>query len=470
MSISPLAAQSWIRRYTRDGRAYGNYFGFYRLPEDPELVRVPLNTRDKRIATSRLKDHITRDHEVRNGLRPSDERLEAAKRPISQWVALYLKQRAGEGLSKGYYKKIAERLDELARAVPWTKPADVSAPSFKAWRAERSDLSPKTRNDYLAIARQFAAWLVEQGALESNPLRDVQNLKTKGKQTRPRRPLTADEFQRLLDATPKANRKRIYLCAAMTGARVGEITQLRWDDVRKLDDCTVLLFHPEDTKNAEPAAIPIPAWLADEVASWRSSTAADSDKIFPKGMGHHSFDADLERAGIPKHDARGRSACLHGLRHMYNQMLQENGASLRIAQALMRHKDPKLTANTYLDESRLQKAEAVNRLPEFNLGACTPECTPQRDAEGRFVSQSVATVSDANHSETPENQGVWRAPTPDVASCRTPPKQWSRGDSNPRPETVSKKPLRVYSAVSSRPQDGNGHPSLRPSRREPPRW
>lgn len=47
-------------------------------------------------------------------------------------------------------------------------------------------------------------------------------------------------------------------------------------------------------------------------------------------------------AGIPKHDERGRTVCLHGLRHTFGTCLNRTGVPMRTAQAAMRHTDPTL--------------------------------------------------------------------------------------------------------------------------------
>jgi hypothetical protein len=74
---------------------------------------------------------------------------------------------------------------------------------------------------------------------------------------------------------------------------------------------------------------------------------------------------DIAFAGIDKHDARGRSVDVHAFRMTFASHLARAGVPLRTAQALMRHSDPKLTANVYTDVGMLDTAGAVESLPSF---------------------------------------------------------------------------------------------------------
>jgi len=74
---------------------------------------------------------------------------------------------------------------------------------------------------------------------------------------------------------------------------------------------------------------------------------------------------DLATAGIAKADEQGRTVDFHALRYTFATNLHRSGVSSRIAQQLMRHTDPRLTANIYTDAQALDTAHAVNRLPRL---------------------------------------------------------------------------------------------------------
>jgi len=94
------------------------------------------------------------------------------------------------------------------------------------------------------------------------------------------------------------------------------------------------------------------------------------------------FDRDLEAAGIPKHDHRGRVADVHSLRVTFISGLAAAGVPLATAQILARHSDPKLTANVYTDPHMLDLRGAVESIPvhrqeEIRIAAQAGDSDPE---------------------------------------------------------------------------------------------
>ena len=79
---------------------------------------------------------------------------------------------------------------------------------------------------------------------------------------------------------------------------------------------------------------------------------------------------DLEHAGIPKIDDRGRSVDLHALRHTFGTLLSKGGVPPRTAQAAMRHSTIDLTMNVYTGIRAVDLHGAV----EASSAACVPAC------------------------------------------------------------------------------------------------
>jgi hypothetical protein len=73
---------------------------------------------------------------------------------------------------------------------------------------------------------------------------------------------------------------------------------------------------------------------------------------------------ELEFARIVKHDERGRTACVHSLRHSQPTLLSRAGIAPRIAQASMRHSSIEWTMGVYTDPQLLDVARAVEVLPD----------------------------------------------------------------------------------------------------------
>lgn len=53
----------------------------------------------------------------------------------------------------------------------------------------------------------------------------------------------------------------------------------------------------------------------------------------------------------------------HSLRNTFATRLARQGVSQRLAQELMRHSDPRLTANIYTDAAHLPTFDAVEKMP-----------------------------------------------------------------------------------------------------------
>jgi len=88
----------------------------------------------------------------------------------------------------------------------------------------------------------------------------------------------------------------------------------------------------------------------------------------PRGL-VRILDRDLQLAGIPKVDERGRTVDVHALRHTFGTMLSAAGVAPRTAQAAMRHSSIDLTMNVYTAPKLLDVAGAMEALPSLSLSA-----------------------------------------------------------------------------------------------------
>lgn len=77
---------------------------------------------------------------------------------------------------------------------------------------------------------------------------------------------------------------------------------------------------------------------------------------------------DLEAAGIPYDNELGRCD-FHSLRHTFASMLNEANVPMMTAQKLLRHSDPKLTANIYTHVLVDTKAKALDQLPRITAAS-----------------------------------------------------------------------------------------------------
>ena len=196
----------------------------------------------------------------------------------------------------------------------------------------------------------------------------------------------APEQVRELEAQGR-ERELIYRVLLGTGLRKGELAQIRIGDVDLKAGCIHLSATAE--KNRKGTDIPLRKDLQRSLQEWIASKQqapcrADASGIRVTAVPAETLSAerlftipdaldkiltrDLAVAGIPKVDTRGRVVDVHALRTTFGTYLSAAGVPLRVAQAAMRHSDPKLTANIYTDPILLDIRGAVEALPAIGHG------------------------------------------------------------------------------------------------------
>jgi len=107
------------------------------------------------------------------------------------------------------------------------------------------------------------------------------------------------------------------------------------------------VIRPTTTKNRTEATLPLPEGTVARLRALKGSGALPSAPVFRRGVPRTStLRKDLQAAKIA-YETEAGVADLHALRVTYATLLCRAGVSLAQAQKLMRHSDPKLTANIY---------------------------------------------------------------------------------------------------------------------------
>ena len=297
-------------------------------------------------------------------------------------------------------RMIQYRIQILCKALKWFKVRDITTNSFIQWRATDAR-SPITLNEYLSSSNGLLDWMVKSGRLEKNPLKTIERLSTKNKQTFKRRALTLEECERLLEAA--GHRKVAYLLAIYTGLRRNELKQLRWDDVVFSDDgrCSIVL-RPETTKNGDGGIIPVHQMVAEALRLHRATQKPKSNcvlhGVLPSIETHRRI---LKRAGIEYVADENRRADFHALRHTFDTLMGNKGIADSHRMILMRHSDPKLTTQTYTDRKVIQLDEEVQSL--LWIGQKTGsteneevEWTPKRTRPMQKTGENVRQTENSN--------------------------------------------------------------------------
>jgi integrase len=179
---------------------------------------------------------------------------------------------------------------------------------------------------------------------------------------------------------------------AGTGLRINEVRLLTVADCRLDASTPHLRLSAAITKNGKADTLPL---RADLVALLRPRVEGrrPADPVFDVTADLiKRFHADCRRAKIDRYNGDGDQVDLHSLRLTFGSYLAAAGVPLTTAQKLMRHSDPKLTANVYTDPRLLDLAGAVEAIPSV---APTPSVAPS-------VALSVALPTGIpGHSEAP---------------------------------------------------------------------
>jgi integrase len=209
---------------------------------------------------------------------------------------------------------------------------------------------------------------------------------------RPGDVLSTDEVRRLLAAARPGFYRTFFLTAVLTGARVGELTGLVWNDV-DLEAGTLAirrsvswakargttgrakprLYQPKTTNSRR--TIQLPVELVSALRRWKlACPPSTQDLVFPNADGtprHRStIAADglrpaLKRAGL-------RHVTIHSLRHTFASGLIMQGRPVTEVAHLLGHASPAITLSVYSHWFRDTKSETVT---DWAKAVCGGEIT-----------------------------------------------------------------------------------------------
>lgn len=262
------------------------------------------------------------------------------------------------------------------------RPEDVVA--YKDSRLQ-GGVSAKTVGDSdIAALRSVFQWAVDNRILSSNPAERVRFRRARPAQSRSKS-FTLEEANAILlrsasyentrehPKTVAAKRWVPWLCA-YTGARVGELVQLRKEDVRQADGVSIVTITPE----------------AGTVKDKKVREIVVHDHLIERGFIRFvegSDDGYLFLNAAPGREMRGvwrsiknrlrdfarevvtdsRVAPNHAWRHLFKTLGREVGIADSVLDAICGHA-PKSVGGAYGGVTLKAQAEAMARFPRFDVG------------------------------------------------------------------------------------------------------
>ena len=193
--------------------------------------------------------------------------------------------------------------------------------------------SQSTANRYLAaLSTAFTIAVREWNWLKENPVSKV----SRYKEGKPReRFLSKEEIETLLSSCKTSLSPYLYpvtLFAVCTGARKGEILNLKWQDVDFSRNTATF----RDTKNGEDRTIPLSPILVSCLLEEKKKRVILSPYVFPSNDGKKP--ADIRGAWEGAIKRAGLDICFHTLRHTAASHLTMGGASAIEVGAVLGHK------------------------------------------------------------------------------------------------------------------------------------
>jgi integrase len=174
-----------------------------------------------------------------------------------------------------------------------------------------------------------------------------------------------------------------YRLAAQTGLRFSEIGSIRpgsfdWD-------APSVTIKAGFTKNGDPATLPLPTDLADDLAAYVATLQADSPVFpLPGGRGAKMLRRDLAAAKIEYRDAAGLVFDFHSLRCQMATLADQAGISPRVVQRLIRHSTLEQT-DRYTRPRAVDIESAARRLPSLKPAPRRPEAQAATRTNGNVL-------------------------------------------------------------------------------------
>lgn len=217
--------------------------------------------------------------------------------------------------------------------------------------------SPATVNRYLAaLSLCFKYAVRDYHWIQRSPMENVTRCKESDGRIRF---LSDDERERLLKECKASKNPHLYIVvfiALSTGARLGEIISLTWEQVN-LNKRRISIV---ETKNKQPRTLPLFEPVAVALKDIKSSKVRHAVYVFPNRAGdgianiRNAFETSLKRADIK--DFR-----FHDLRHTAASYLAMNGESLLTIKQILGHKTLAMV-NRYAHLTEDHTFEAIERM------------------------------------------------------------------------------------------------------------
>jgi integrase len=308
----------WYAKYRLpDGRQVQKKLG----PAWTERGRPPVGYFTKRTAQTWLDETLAtaRRGELAGMVRTETTFSEAAE----EWLRYVEHERACKPSTVADYRKMTRVLAETFGPELIESVTPESIERWKATITQKRKVSNRTLQKYLVTLHGIFKRATRIYGLPRNPVATVE---------RPRLPrragidvLSREEVSALVRAAESEEDGALYLTAAFTGLRLGELLALRWKDVDfEVDTIRVernyTAGHEGTPKSGRGRAVPMMEEVAETLArqGQRERFVGDQDLVFCDRLGRHlAYKSLSARYRKALERARLRPLRFHDLRHTF---------------------------------------------------------------------------------------------------------------------------------------------------------
>lgn len=278
---------------------------------------------------------------------PEDRRRTGVTFAIAadEWLRWVAEDRNRKPSTLRDYRSVVEH--HLKPAFPGDL-RDVTTARIERW-LNNLDTSPRTRNKLLTnLYGVFERARKVYGTPTTNPVADIERPEDEDSGDIAR--FEPDEVYKLIDAAKTPLDGTIYLTAAFTGLRRGELIALRWRDVDFENEAIRVRASyaaGEETtpKSGKVRSVPMEATVLTALRRWQAaygSVPGDDDLVFTLSGDYLDGDALGKRYKRARDRAGLRPLTFHDLRHTFGTLAVRR-ASIFEVQQWMGHADIKTT-------------------------------------------------------------------------------------------------------------------------------
>lgn len=260
---------------------------------------------------------------------------------LEKRIAVFLAAKKIDGLSPKTLKNYREMLEAFAARVD--KPAGkISADDIReyvGYLVEKRRLKDSSVQTHINTLRSFFGWLDAEDIIKKNPMRKIKSLKID--RAKARRPLTAEQLERLRDGCRTYKEKALVEFLVSSGCRLGELVGIRVDAV-DWQGRSVVVLGKGGKERTVYFSVRAKLMLQEYLARRKGGEALFASSRTPyEAMKPRAVEKALQKIGDRAGEARRVHP--HLMRHTFASNALNAGMDITIIQHLLGHTDPKTT-------------------------------------------------------------------------------------------------------------------------------